>query len=62
MATAEPLLVAVAGILALVILGLIAMAVMVRKRSHSPEEPVREPVRPAPLPDRPLPPKPRARP
>ncbi|MBV8756717.1 MAG: hypothetical protein JO257_05570 [Deltaproteobacteria bacterium] len=61
-ATAEPLLVAVAGILALVILGLIAMALMVRKRSRPAEEPVVEPVRVAPLPDRPPPPKPRARP
>lgn len=61
-ATAEPLLVAVAGILALVILGLIAMAVMVRKRSRPAEEPVSEPVRLAPVPERPLPPKPRVRP
>ena len=62
MATAEPLLVAVAGILALVILGLIAMAVMVRKRSRPAEERAPEPLRPAALPDRPLPPKPRVRP
>lgn len=61
MATAEPLLVAVAGILALVILGLIAMAVMVRKRSRPSEEPVAEPVRVAPVLDRPSPPKPRVR-
>ena len=61
-ATAEPLLVAVAGILALVILGLIAMALMVRKRSRPVEEQVTEPVRVAPPPDRPPPPKPRARP
>ena len=62
MATAEPLLVAVTGILALVILGLIAMAVMVRKRSRPAEEPVTEPPRLAPVPDRPPPPKPRVRP
>src|SRR6185312_13093886 len=62
LASAEPLLVAVAGILALVILGLIAMALMVRKRSRPVEEPVTEPVRLAPPPDRPPPPKPRVRP
>lgn len=61
-ATAEPLLVAVAGILALVILGLIAMALMVRKRSRPVEQEITEPVRVAPPPDRPPPPKPRARP
>ncbi len=61
-ASAEPLLVAVAGILALVILGLIAMALMVRKRSRPVEEPPAEPVRVAPPPDRPPPPKPRVRP
>lgn len=62
LATAEPLLVAVAGILALVILGLIAMAVMVRKRSRPVDEQVTEPVRVAPPPDRPPPPRPRVRP
>jgi hypothetical protein len=62
LATAEPLLVAVAGILALVILGLIAMAMMVRKRGRPADEPVTEPVRVAPLPDRPPPPRPRVRP
>jgi hypothetical protein len=62
LATAEPLLVAVAGILALVILGLIAMAVMVRKRSRPADEHVPEPVRAAPPPDRPPPPRPRVRP
>ena len=62
LATAEPLLVAVAGILALVILGLIAMALMVRKRSRPADEPVTEPVRVAPTPDRPPPPRPRVRP
>ncbi|HSN28626.1 MAG TPA: hypothetical protein VLT45_20210 [Kofleriaceae bacterium] len=51
-----------AGILALVILGLIAMALMVRKRSRPVEEPPAEPVRVAPPPDRPPPPKPRVRP
>lgn len=61
-ATAEPLLVAVAGILALVILGLIAMALMVRRRSRPADEPVTEPVRVAPPPDRPAPPRPRVRP
>jgi len=61
-ATAEPLLVAVAGILALVILGLIAMALMVRKRSRPAAEEITEPVRLAPPPDRPPPPKPRVRP
>jgi hypothetical protein len=62
LATAEPLLVAVAGILALVILGLIAMAMMVRKRSRPADEPVTEPVRVAPPPERPTPPRPRVRP
>lgn len=61
LATAEPLLVAVAGILGLVILGLIAMAIMVRKRSRPVDEPVIEPVRLAPPPDRPPPPRPRVR-
>ena len=45
LATAEPLLVAVAGILALVILGLIAMAIMVRKRSRPADDVVTQPVR-----------------
>ncbi len=64
LATAEPLLVAVAGILALVILGLIAMALMVRKRSRPADDVVSEPVRmqPPPASDRPPPPRPRVRP
>jgi len=63
LATAEPLLVAVAGILALVILGLIAMALMVRRRSRPADDVVTEPVRlqPPPVTDRPPPPRPRVR-
>jgi uncharacterized protein YbaR (Trm112 family) len=63
LATAEPLLVAVAGILALVILGLIAMAIMVRKRSRPADDVVTEPVRlvAPPTSDRPPPPRPRVR-
>ena len=63
LATAEPLLVAVAGILALVILGLIAMAIMVRKRSRPADDVVTQPVRlvPPPQADRPPPPRPRVR-
>lgn len=61
LATAEPLLVAVAGILALVILGLIAMALMVRKRGRPADDVTTEPVRLAPSPDRPRPPRPRVR-
>ena len=63
LATAEPLLVAVAGILALVILGLIAMALMVRRRSRPADDIVSEPVRmqPPPASDRPPPPRPRVR-
>jgi hypothetical protein len=64
LATAEPLLIAVAGILALVILGLIAMALMVRKRSRPTDDAPAEPVRvPSPAGgDRPPPPRPRVRP
>jgi hypothetical protein len=63
LATAEPLLVAVAGILALVILGLIAMAIMVRKRSRPADDVVTQPVRlqAPPQTDRPPPPRPRVR-
>jgi hypothetical protein len=46
---AEPLLVAVIAVLALVIVGLVAMAVFLRRRSRPPAEPI-EPRAPAPPP------------
>jgi hypothetical protein len=61
-ATTEPLLVAVAGVLALVIVGLVALALVVRRRT-SPQahagDPPRAPVVPSAVAP---PPKPRARP
>jgi hypothetical protein len=60
LATAEPLLIAVVGLLVLVIAGLIAMAVFVR-RSRPQPPPAPEPVRVQPAPERP-PPRPRPRP
>jgi hypothetical protein len=60
LAAAEPLLIAVVGLLVLVIAGLIAMALFVR-RSRPQPQPAPEPVRPLPQPERP-PPRPRARP
>jgi hypothetical protein len=62
LATAEPLLIAVVGLLLLVIAGLIAMALFVRRRSRPAAEAEPEPARPQPLPDRPPPLRPRARP
>ena len=62
LATAEPLLIAVVGLLLLVIAGLIAMALFVRRRSRPAPEAEPEPARPQPLPDRPPPLRPRARP
>ena len=58
---AEPLLFTVIGLLVLVIAGLIAMAVFVRRRSRPQAQPAAEPVRATPQPERP-PPRPRARP
>jgi hypothetical protein len=65
LATAEPLLLAVIGLLVLVIVGLIAMALVVRRRSR-PIEDITEPVRayppdPEPAPGTPAPPRPRPR-
>jgi uncharacterized protein YbaR (Trm112 family) len=58
LATAEPLLIAVVGLLILVLAGLIAMALFVRRRSRPAPAPAPEPVRAQPQPDRP-PPRPR---
>jgi len=60
-ATAEPLLIVVVALLVLVIAGLIAMALFVRKRSRSLAPPAPEPPRVAPPAERP-PPRPRTRP
>jgi hypothetical protein len=57
---AEPLLMAVVGLLVLVVAGLIAMAIFVR-RSRPQPQPAPEPVRAQPQPERP-PPRPRPRP
>src|SRR5687767_3813617 len=61
LATAEPLLFAVVALLILVIAGLVAMALFVRRRSRPAAPPSPEPVRVQPAPDRPLP-RPRSRP
>jgi len=58
---AEPLLMAVVGLLVLVIAGLIAMAIFVRRRSRPHPQPAPEPARAQPQPERP-PPRPRPRP
>ena len=64
LATAEPLLVAVAGVLALVIVGLVALALVLRRRTRPESERTTDQVRalpaapPAPMP----PPRPRVRP
>ncbi len=62
LATAEPMLIAVVGILALVIVGLLGMAIVVRRRSR-PVDDVTEPMRALPASPSPAPPaRPRARP
>src|SRR6185503_8218322 len=61
LAAAEPLLFVVVALLLLVIAGLIAMALFVRKRSRPHLQPAPEPVRATPVSDRP-PPRPRPRP
>src|SRR5262249_11879615 len=62
LATAEPLLVAVVGLLALVIIGLVGMAILLRRRTRAVEDEVTHPVvlptAPTPAP----PPRPRPRP
>jgi hypothetical protein len=59
--TNEPLLIAVIGLLALVILGLVALTVMLRRRNRAPVAAATPPARsPAPTPA-PLPPRPRPR-
>jgi hypothetical protein len=60
LAAAEPLLVAVVGLLVLVLAGLVAMALFVRRRSRVLAQPVPEPVRLQTPPERP-PPRPRPR-
>jgi len=58
----EPLLLAVIGLLGLVIIGLIALAIMLRRRNRAPAVAPTAPARP-PIPTpAPLPPRPRARP
>jgi len=44
-ATAEPMLLAVVGVLALVIVGLVAMAILLRRRGRGGHEPTTEPMR-----------------
>src|SRR5262245_61152153 len=61
LAAAEPLLIVVVALLVLVIAGLIAMALFVRKRSRPLPQPAPEPPRAPPPAERP-PPRPRARP
>lgn len=58
---AEPLLIAVVGLLVLVVAGLVAMALFVRRRSRVLAEPLPEPVRLQTPAERP-PPRPRSRP
>ncbi len=61
--TAEPLLIAVIGLLALVIIGLVAMALMLRRRSRQHATPANEPSRAQPTPPMtPVSPRPRQRP
>jgi hypothetical protein len=61
--TNEPLLIAVIGLLALVILGLVALALLLRRRNRAPAALPPPPVRaPSMAPAVPLPPRPRARP
>ncbi|HET7501998.1 MAG TPA: hypothetical protein VFK02_13370 [Kofleriaceae bacterium] len=61
-AVAEPLLIAVIGLLALVIVGLAALAILLRRRHRSQAAVTPAPVRPAvPVPPTPAIPKPRAR-
>jgi hypothetical protein len=62
LAAAEPLLVVVVGLLVLVVAGLVAMAVVVRRRSRPHLELPREAPRPSPAPEQRPPPRPRPRP
>src|SRR4051812_48407720 len=64
LATAEPLLIAVAGVLALVIVGLVALAVVLRRKTRIESAPAAEPPRVQPQTTAPPapPPRPRARP
>jgi len=60
--TTEPLLLAVIGLLGLVIIGLVALAIMLRRRNRAPAVAASVPARP-PIPTpAPLPPRPRTRP
>jgi hypothetical protein len=59
--TTEPLLIAVIGLLALVILGLVALAVMLRRRNRTPAVTTPLPARPVMPAPAPLPPRPRSR-
>lgn len=61
MATAEPLLIAVVGLLVLVLVGLVAMALFVKKRSAPEPQVAAEPMRISPATERP-PVRPRPRP
>jgi hypothetical protein len=61
--TAEPLLIAVIGLLALVIIGLVALALLLRRRNRAHAAAAIAPPRPAAVvPTAPLPPRPRPRP
>ena len=62
LATAEPLLVAVVGLLLLVIAGLVAMAIVVRRRGRSTIDDITEPMRALPAVPAPTSPPPRPRP
>jgi len=59
--TNEPLLIAVIGLLALVILGLVALTVMLRRRNRAPAAAALPPARPPVPTPAPLPPRPRPR-
>jgi hypothetical protein len=62
LAAAEPLLVAVVGLLVLVVAGLVAMALLIRRRSRPQPEPVSAPTRTSPVPEHRPAPRPRHRP
>lgn len=62
MASAQPMLVAIIGLLSLVIVGLVAMAIVVRKRGRVPVDATTDQVRALPAPEQRPPPRPRPRP
>ncbi|NVB82754.1 MAG: hypothetical protein HOV81_30535 [Kofleriaceae bacterium] len=62
LASAQPMLVAIIGLLSLVIVGLVAMAIVVRKRSRPQVDATTDQVRALPAPEQRPPPRPRPRP